>query len=32
VKFRHGHNRIALAMDTSSGTACGIFGRFEAEG
>jgi hypothetical protein len=32
VKFRHGHNRIALAMDTSSGTACGIFARFEAEG
>ena len=32
VKFRHGGNRIAVAMDTSSGTACGIFGRFDAEG
>lgn len=32
VKFRHGRNRIAIAMDTSSGTACGVFGRFEAEG
>ncbi|MCC7192293.1 MAG: exo-alpha-sialidase [Phycisphaeraceae bacterium] len=32
VKFRHGRNRIAIAMDTSSGTACGVFGRFEAKG
>ena len=32
VNFRHGANRIAVAMDTSSGTACGIFGRFDAAG
>ena len=29
VTFRHGRNRIAAALDTNGGKACGIFARYE---
>jgi hypothetical protein len=30
VEFRHGVNRLAVALDTNGGKAWGIYGRFEA--
>ncbi len=30
VKFKHGTNRLAIALDTNQGRAAGIFARFEA--
>lgn len=32
VKFQHGHNRVAVALDTNGGKACGLFLRHESRG
>ena len=32
VAFRHGTNRLEIALDTNNGRACGIFARYEAAG
>lgn len=29
VRFRHGRNRLAIALDTNGGRACGIFARYD---
>ena len=29
VRFNHGRNRIAVALDTNGGRACGIFARYD---
>ena len=29
VRFRHGRNRIAIALDTNQGQACGIYARYD---
>lgn len=30
VPFRHGRNRLAIALDSNGGRACGIFARYDA--
>lgn len=31
IRLRHGRNRLAIALDTNQGRACGIFARYDAE-
>ncbi|MCX5660477.1 MAG: hypothetical protein NTW19_12250 [Planctomycetota bacterium] len=31
VEFQHGHNRVAIALDTNGGRACGVFLRYEGK-